>query len=327
MEFKDYYATLGVAHDASPVDIKRAYRKLARRYHPDVSKAPNAEARFKEVAEAHEALIDPERRAAYDNVVQRHARGQPFEPPPGWDSGFEYSGAGPGRAPGRQRQPSAREEEAYSEFFESLFGHGGGGDGRTAAGGGGPLQGRDHHARIAVDLLDACRGSQRLVSLHTPVVDPSGRAALHERHLEVNIPKGVRDGQQLRLAGQGAAGHDGGPPGDLYLEIRLLPHPVFRLEGTDILFDLPVAPWEAALGAEVTAATPDGNVLLQVPSGSSQGRKLRLRGKGFPAQPPGDLYAVLTVALPPAATEAGRAAYRAMARSFEAFDPRAGSRS
>ena len=330
MEFKNYYTTLGVERTATQDEIKRAYRKLARKYHPDVSKEPDAEARFKEVAEAHEALIDTERRAAYDDIAQRHASGQAFEPPPGWDSGFEYSGRGNpagGGMPGRNGTGGPAD---YSDFFESLFGRdgpsgfgGAEGMGRRSTGRG-PAQGRDHHAKVAIELLDAYRGAQRTISLRMPVVDATtGQTTLQQRQLEVSIPKGVREGQHLRLAGQGAAGHGGAPAGDLYLEIQVLPHPVFRLDGGDIYFDLPVAPWEAALGAAVTAPTPDGSVQLSVPAGSSQGRKLRLKGKGLPGKVPGDLYAVLTIALPLAASEPDKESYAALARAFATYNPRA----
>jgi len=325
MEFKDYYATLGVERTATHDEIKRAYRKLARKFHPDVSKEADAEARFKEIAEAHEALIDTERRAAYDDIAQRHASGQAFEPPPGWDSGFEYSGRGAGGMPGRHSHDAGRAPEDFSDFFESLFGRGGGYGGfegataRPAR----PAQGRDHHAKVAIELRDAYRGAQRTITLHMPVVDGSGRTVLRERQLEVTIPKGIREGQHLRLAGQGAAGQDGAPAGDLYLVIQILPHPVFRLDGGDIYFDLPVAPWEAALGATVTAPTPDGSVQLSVPPNSLQGRKLRLKGKGMSGKVPGDLYAVVTIALPPSASDPERAAYGAFARTFAAYNPRA----
>jgi curved DNA-binding protein len=331
MEFKDYYATLGVERTAKQDEIKRAYRKLARKYHPDVSKEPDSEARFKAVAEAHEALIDPERRAAYDDIAQRHASGQAFEPPPGWDSGFEYSGRGgyaDGGMPGRHQQGAGGADE-FSDFFESLFGRGGhsGFDGAEGMGqrgaSRGPVQGRDHHAKVAIELLDACRGAQRTISLRMPVVDATGQTTLQQRQLEVSIPKGVREGQHLRLAGQGAAGHGGAPAGDLYLEIQILPHPVFRLDGGDLYFDLPVAPWEAALGATVPAPTPDGSVQLSVPPGSSQGRKLRLKGKGLPGKVPGDLYAVLAIALPPSSSEPEKAAYSALAGAFATYNPRA----
>jgi curved DNA-binding protein len=330
MEFKDYYATLGVARTATQEEVKRAYRKLARKYHPDVSKEPDAEARFKEVAEAHEALIDNERRAAYDSIAQRHASGQPFEPPPGWDSGFEFSGRGPGDEtdgrPGRRARGPAGPvggDADFSDFFESLFGRGGPQDLHRRSSGGGPVQGRDHHAKVAIGLLDACQGAERTMSLHMPVVDAAGRTTLQERQLEIHIPRGVREGQHLRLTGQGATGHGGAPAGDLYLEVQFLPHPVFRVMGADLSFDLPVAPWEAALGATVTAPTPYGSVALNVPAGSPPGRRLRLKGKGLPGKVPGDLYAVLTIALPPTASESEREAYGAFARAFAAYNPRA----
>jgi curved DNA-binding protein len=223
MEFKDYYATLGVARTATQDEVKRAYRKLARKYHPDVSKEPHAEARFKEVAEAHEALIDAERRVAYDDIAQRQASGKPFEPPPGWDAGFEFSGRGD---EGVSRGPTGAHGAGgadFSEFFESLFGHasrGGSGAERSPrhASGDGPLQGGDHHAKVLIDLQDAYRGAQRTISLRMPLIDAAGHATLHERQLEVRIPKGVRQGQHLRLLGQGALGQGGAAAGDLYLE-------------------------------------------------------------------------------------------------------------
>ncbi len=331
MEFKDYYDTLGVARTASQDEIKRAYRKLARKYHPDVSKEPDAEVRFKDVAEAHEALIDVERRAAYDEIAQRHADGRPFEPPPGWDSGFEFSGRGaPGR--GAAGDHADVDMESFSDFFESLFGRGARGDhgGQGGQGGygapsgaqAGSAQGRDHHAKVAIDLLDAYQGARRTITLRRPVIDAQGRATLQAHQLEVGIPKGVRAGQHLRLAGQGAPGHGGAPAGDLYLEIHILPHPVFRLDGGDIHFDLHVAPWEAALGAVVTVPTPDGALQLSIPPGSPPGRKLRMKGRGLPGTPPGDLYAVLSIVLPEATSEPQQQAYRAFAQAFAAFDPR-----
>jgi curved DNA-binding protein len=314
MEFKDYYALLGVPRDAAPEDIKRAYRKLARKYHPDVSKEADAEARFKEVAEAYEALGDPERRAAYDEVGRRHRSGGEFHPPPGWDSGFEFSGRGPDGAG----------QQDFSEFFETLFGRAGHG-GTGAAGGrgrAGPARGQDHHAKITIDLEDAYRGSRRSVNLRVPQPGGGGRMTLQPRELEVAIPRGVRPGQHLRLTGQGAPGSAGGPPGDLYLEVAFLPHRHFRVEGFDVYVDLPVAPWEAALGATVQAPTPEGPVQLAVPGGSPAGRKLRLKGRGLPGEPAGDLYAVLQIVLPSAETDAAREAFAALAAAFPAFNPR-----
>ncbi len=308
MEFKDYYATLGVERSAAQDEIKRAYRKLARKYHPDVSKEPDAEARFKEVAEAYEALNDAEKRAAYDDVGKRYAGGQDFTPPPGWDSGFEFSG----------REFGGGESFDHSDFFEALFGRRGAGAARAPV----HAAGSDSHAKVQIDLEDAYRGARRSLSLRVPQVDAHGQVTLQERQIELNIPKGIREGQHLRLAGQGGPGHGDGKAGDLYLEITFRPHPLFRVDGRDVYLDLPVAPWEAALGASVTAPTPDGSVQLGVPPGSSAGRKLRLRGKGLPSTPPGDLYAVLSIALPPADSEAAKDAFGTFARSFAGFNPR-----
>ena len=308
MEFKDYYATLGVERSAKADEIKRSYRKLARKYHPDVSKEPDAEARFKEVAEAYEVLGDAEKRAAYDDVGQRYQRGQDFQPPPGWDSGFEFSGRGDGAAG----------DADFSDFFSTLFGR------RAQAHPGHmpPMRGQDHHAKVAIDLEDAYLGAQRTITLRMPVADEQGRVGLQERHLDVRIPKGVREGQQLRLAGQGGAGFGEGAAGDLYLEITFRPHPQFRVDGRDVFVDLALAPWEAALGAAVTAPTPEGPVQLTIPPGSASGRKLRLKGRGLPGTPPGDLYAVLGIRTPEANTDAARAAYSAFAGAFPDFDPR-----
>ncbi len=309
MKFKDYYEILGVHRDASAEDVKRAYRKLARKYHPDVSKLADAEVRFKEVGEAYEVLKDPEKRAAYDALGERWReagapRGEEFRPPPGWDAGLDFSGA---------------EAGDLGDFFESLFGRRS--QHARRAGGMPRMQGEDHHAKVLIDLEDAYRGATRTISLRMPALDAEGRMTYAERRLDVTIPKGVRDGQHLRLAGQGAPGLGGGPPGDLYLEIAFRPHPLYRVSARDVSLELPVAPWEAALGAQVTVPMPDGAVQLTVPPGSSGGRRLRLKGKGIPGNPPGDLYVVLAIALPPADTEAARELYRRMAETM-AFDPR-----
>ena len=310
MEFKDYYAVLGIERTASQDEIKRAYRKLARKYHPDVSKKPDGEARFKDVAEAYEALKDAEKRAAYDDVGNRYQNSQEFSPPPGWDSGFEFSGA----------DFADGHDFNHSDFFESLFGH-------TATGTRGSRAsehraGGDHHAKVQIDLQDSYRGGHRSISLRVPKLDANGKATMQERQLDVTIPKGIRDGQHLRLVGQGRPGRGESPAGDLYLEIEFAPHPLFRVDGRDVYLDLPVAPWEAALGARVTVPTPDGSVQLTVPPGSLPGRTLRLKGQGLPSVPPGDLYAVLSIALPPADTDLAQRAYREMSQTFGDFHPR-----
>ncbi len=310
MKYKDYYQILGVKHDATQDEIKRAYRKLARKYHPDVSKEADAEARFKEVGEAYEVLKDPEKRAAYDQLGANWKAGQEFHPPPEWDAGFEFSGGG----------FTAGDASAYSDFFESLFGRefrqAGGRRARFHA------RGEDHHAKILIDLEDAYHGTTRAVTLRRPELDEQGRVQTRERTLNVRIPKGVKQGQSIRLAGQGAPGMGEGKAGDLYLEVEFKPHPFYRVDGRDLYLDLPVAPWEAALGATVKVPTPGGIVDLKVPAGSRQGRKLRLKGRGIPGNPPGDFYVVLQIALPPAKTEEDRALYRKMEQQM-AFNPRA----
>jgi curved DNA-binding protein len=309
MEFRDYYATLGLERTATQDDIKRAYRKLARKYHPDVSKEPDAEARFKDLAEAYEALNDPEKRVAYDEAGRQRQQAQDAGPAAGRESEFEFSGRGfdPG------------EGFNHSEFFESIFGRQTGGSHTQARR---SNKGEDHHAKVVIDLEDAYGGTRRTISLRMPVPDAQGRYTLQERQLEVSIPKGVREGQHLRLSGQGQAGTLGGPAGDLYLEVSFRPHAHFRVDGRDIYVDLPIAPWEAALGASVAVPTPVGAVQLSIPSGSSSGRKLRLKGRGLPGEPPGDMYAVLSITVPSAQTAESKQAYEALARTFQNFNPR-----
>jgi curved DNA-binding protein len=308
MQFKDYYQTLGVAREASADDIKHAYRRLARKYHPDLNKEADAEARFKELGEAYEVLKDAEKRAAYDDVGKRWQPGAE-QPPPGWDSGYEFRG-------GADASAGAGDFAEHSDFFEALFGRA-----RSQARQRTPPRAQDHHAKVLIDLADAYRGAQRGIRLQVPTLDAQGRVTLAERTLDVAIPAGVREGQHLRLAGQGAPGFDGAPSGDLYLEINFRPHPLYRVDGRDVYLDLPVSPWEAALGATVDAPLPDGSVELTVPAGSAQGRKLRLKGKGIPGKPPGDLYVVLQVAMPPAPNEAQRQAWNELAK-LHVFNPR-----
>jgi curved DNA-binding protein len=316
LEFKDYYDILGVARDASADDIKKAFRRLARKYHPDVSKEPQAEARMKEVNEAFAVLSDPEKRSAYDRLGQPghqegFGAGGGFQPPPGWNGGFTFRTGG-----------FPDEDDGFSDFFSQLFGRG-----RSTAQNGRTfdLSGEDQHAEIALDIEDAYRGAKRTITLgpRSPSMDRFGRpsTAAAGRSLEVRIPRGIREGQSIRLAGQGLPGHGGGPAGDLYLKVRFRPHPRYRVEGRDIVATLPVAPWEAALGATVDATVPDGVVQVRVPPGTQSGRKLRLKGRGIPDAMPGDLYLVAEVRLPPADTPRARELYQAMSRELD-FDPR-----
>ncbi len=312
MEFKDYYKVLGVERSASEDEVKRAFRKLARKHHPDVSKASDAAARMQELNEAYDVLRDTQKRAAYDQVGQGRQGGQEFSPPPGWDAGFEFSGGPPG----------AGDFGEHSDFFEALFGAARRGAARPRhAGPGAQARGQDHHASIVIPLEDAFHGATRTLALRSPELDASGHVVLHERQLSVMIPKGIRAGQQIRLAGQGTPGFGGQPAGDLYLEVQFEPHKRYRVDGRDLYLTLPVAPWEAALGGVVPLRTPDGSLELNIPAGSQGGRKLRLKGRGIPGPTPGDLYVVLEIVLPPASSDKARALYAQMASEL-AFDPR-----
>jgi curved DNA-binding protein len=319
MEYKDYYKLMGVKRDATQDEIKRAYRKLARKYHPDVSKEADAEAKFKELGEAYEVLKDAKKRAAYDELGSQWKAGQEFRPPPNWERGFEFrdfGGAGPGSG-------SGADAGGFSDFFETLFG----GAARRPSSSRGTrefrVRGEDHHARVVIDLADSYRGATRSITLQIPETDARGRVGTRPRTLSVRIPKGIRQGQQIRLAGQGGAGFGGGEAGDLYLEVEFSSNGRYRVEGADVYLDVPVAPWEAALGATIEVPTPAGAVDLKVPPNSQTGKKLRLKGRGLPARQPGDLYVVLQVVLPPADTPQRREFYERMQQEF-AFHPRAG---
>ncbi len=313
MDYKDYYKILGVARDASQDEIKRVYRRLARKYHPDVSKEKNAEDRFKEVQEAYEVLKDPEKRAAYDQLGSNWRSGQEFRPPPDWGKDFEFttSFGGPG------------EDGGFSDFFSSLFGARSpfgqqGGPGRR----GFARSGEDHVAKIEIDLEDAFRGGTQTIELKSPQLSDDGRVAVKPRTLRVTIPAGVIEGQRIRLAGQGSAGIGGGPAGDLYLEIGLRPHRLLEVEGRDVTLTLPIAPWEAALGATIQTPTLAGPVDLRIPPGAKSGQRLRLKGRGLPGATPGDQYVVLKIVLPPVDTLEARAFFEKMKHELP-FDPRA----
>ena len=310
MEFKDYYKVLGVERSASPEEIKRAYRQKARKYHPDVSKEKDAEARFKEIAEAYEVLKDPEKRRAYDQLGADWQAGQDFRPPPGWQS-REFHGA---------------EAGDFSDFFESLFG------GMGRGGGGSPFEsvfgdigrrgGADQRAAISIPLEEAYHGATRTLTLEETEPTADGRVRRRPRQLRVSIPAGVREGQQIRLAGQGSPGPRG-EAGDLYLEVHVAPHRLFRLEGRDIHLELPLAPWEAALGASVSVPTLGGTVDMKIPAGAQSGRRFRLKGRGLPGKPAGDQYVTLKLVNPPVRDEKVKEAFRRLQEAAK-FDPRAG---
>lgn len=303
MKYQDYYQTLGVARDASIDDIKRAYRKLARKYHPDVSKEANAEARFKEINEANAVLSDPEKRAAYDQLGANWRAGQDFDAST-WKNSHTRGHAG----------FSAENAAEFSDFFSQLFGGGFAGGARRSG-----MPGQDQHAKLRIALEDAYHGATRTLQLALPSF--AGNTATQGRTLQVRIPAGIATGQQIRLTGQGSEGFGGGPAGDLYLEVELEPHPLYRVEGRDVHLHLPVAPWEAALGATLTVPTLGGKVELKIPAGARAGQTLRLKGRGLPGKTPGDQYVVLQIVAPQADNPEKRALYERMAREM-AFNPR-----
>jgi curved DNA-binding protein len=308
MEYKDYYQVLGVKKTATAEEIKKSYRKLARKYHPDISKESDAEDKMKEVNEANAVLSDKEKRAAYDQLGSRYQNGQEFRPPPDWNAGFEYSGSG---------MPEGNAAD-FSEFFADLFGR------TSGAGHAGQhkRRGEDHHAKIFIDLIDAFQGVTKAISLHAPQQDAQGNVTLKERVLNVKIPKGVKQGQHIRLPGQGTPGFGGGSSGDLFLEIQFKQDAVYRVEGRDIYENMPITPWEAALGAKITIPTPSGDVQMKVPENAKSGSKLRLKGRGIPGSDvSGDLYVMLEIVTPPANNEKARKFYEEMSNTFS-FNPR-----
>lgn len=312
MEFKDYYTILGVPRTAKEDEIKRSYRKLARKYHPDVSKEPNAEEKFKEVQEAYEVLKDEKKRAAYDQLGSQWKSGQDFKPPPHWQNYADFT---------------HREEEnfdGFSDFFSSIFGNKTQGPNPFTAGRRKAYQqrGRDEHATLSIQLEEAYRGTEKNIQLQTPSIDAQGHVHPQTRSLKINIPAGVTSGQQLRLAKQGAPGIGGAPAGDLYLEIQISPHRFFSVQGSDVYLTLPITPWEAALGTKIMIPTLGGPVDMKIPPNAKPGQKLRLKNRGLPAKPQtGDQYLLLQIMTPPVKTESDRAFYEKMALAMP-FNPR-----
>ncbi|MBA3005895.1 MAG: DnaJ domain-containing protein [Proteobacteria bacterium] len=308
MKFKDYYQTLDLKKDASQDEIKRAYRKLARKLHPDVNKSHDAEEKFKEIGEAYEVLQDPEKRAAYDKFGSDWQAGQDFKPPPNWDAGFEFSGGGFTQADASQ----------FSDFFESLFGRQTGSsharpDSRSH--GAFHARGQDVHAKIVINFEDSYQGTQKSITLSRPVVDQNGHVSTSPHAITLSIPKGVIEGQQIRLEGQGGQGSGQAGAGDLFLEIAFAPHRIFTMEKRDVHLSLPVTPWEAALGATVSVPTLGGTVELKIPHGSQSGKKLRLKGRGLSSTTlRGHQYVTLTIITPEPVTEAQKKIYEEMAR-------------
>ncbi|MGD9735114.1 MAG: DnaJ C-terminal domain-containing protein [Solirubrobacterales bacterium] len=307
--FRDYYEALGVPRGASDEEIRSAYRKLAREYHPDVNKDPGADDRFKEVSEAYEVLRDPEKREKYDRLGANWKAGEDVSGASGFGGAAGFGGgfgAGDGQGFG--------DGAGFSDFFESFFG------GRRGASRGGgfegfSMRGGDQEATLEVTLEEAARGGKRKISL------------ADGRDFEVRIPPGVRDGQKIRLAGQGGEGASGGPAGDLYLRVRIKRDPRFRREGDDLVVEVPVAPWEAALGATVPVPTLDGSARVKVPAGSSSGRRLRLKGEGMPGPGgrKGDLYASVRIVVPKKLEQRERELFEELA-AVSRFDPRQGRR-
>ncbi len=307
MKYKDYYASLGVGRDATPEDIKKAYRKLARKYHPDVSKEKGAEEKFKAMAEAYETLKDPEKRAAYDQLGS-HSQGQDFRPPPDWEQHFA-------------RGQSTFDDVDLADLFAGLGGRGGFG---RRADPNAPVPGQNYEAAVQITFDQAFQGTEIQMDLSMPEYDENGMAHRVPRLVTVRIPRGVSDGQKLRVPGKGGKGMRGGRAGDLYLDITVTAHPLFRVDGRDLYVDLPLAPWEAVLGTSVQLPTPSGKVNLKVPAGTKAGQQLRLTGRGLarPDGAAGNLYAIVKIVVPVVLDDAQRALYRQLAEA-SAFDPRA----
>jgi curved DNA-binding protein len=313
MKYKDYYATLGVDRNATQDQIKAAYRKLARKYHPDVSKEAGAEEKFKEVSEAYETLKDAEKRAAYDQLG-RHAQGEEMRPPPGWEQSFGQSfGEG---------STFSFDDIDLADLFAGIAGRQRGGAGARRANI--PMPGQDYEAAVHLSFDQAYKGTEVELDLSVPEPDENGFLRRVPRKIRVRVPKGVTNGQKLRVPGKGGKGVNGGRDGDLYLDIEVETHPLYRTEGLDLYMDLPLAPWEAVLGASVEVPTPGGRVTLRVPAGTEAGQKLRLSGRGLSRadNTSGHLYAVAKIVVPGVVDDRQKKLYDEL-RDASGFNPRA----
>ncbi len=306
MKYKDYYEILGVSRDANLAAIKKSYRQLAKKFHPDVSKQKNAEAKFKEIGEAYEVLKDPEKRKAYDQFGENWQAGQDFTPPPGYTSGQNYSNAGFSSSAG------------FSDFFESLFGAGftqsnsRSGFNQQSQG----FPGQDQQAVIYIDLEDAVKGTSRLLTINTTKVDANGNEIVSPSQIRVKIPKGITEGKRIRIKGYGSPGFQGGATGDLFLEVKFNPHPGYQLTGNNVKTTLTIMPWEAALGCKKKISTLHGDLELTIPKNSKSGHKLRIKGKGLGQHKKGDHIVELKIQVPEAKTKAQREFYQKMEQLF-----------
>ena len=326
VKFQDYYETLGVSRTATAEEIKKTYRKLAQKYHPDVNKSPDAERRFKHINEAYEVLGDKDKRAQYDALGSGWRAGQEFTPPPGWQNiRFDFRGA-PGPGAGFAFEDLGG---GFSDFFEMLFG---GRMGRATGFQGRPraerefwpANGEDQEAEIAITIEEAFHGAKKTIALESAEMDDRGRPQRGVRRYDVRIPAGTTQGSRIRLAGQGRTGAAGGKAGDLYLRVAFAPHPLYRAQGHDLAMDVALAPWEAALGAKVRVRTPSGEVALTIPPRTQSGQHLRMRGKGLPrggTEPSGDLIAAVQIVVPEKLTARERELFEELARVSK-FQPR-----
>ena len=328
MEFQDYYKTLGVSRSASNDEIQKSFRKLARKYHPDLNKSKEAEDKFKQVNEAYEVLSDPEKRKRYDTLGANWQQGQQFTPPPGWEdifAGFGGAGAGSGHSGFSFQSGGAGAGGVFSDFFESLFGGAAGGFQGAGPGFGQPggQAGQDFESSISIGLEDAFCGGTKSVSFEVMETNGSGIPERKVKSYQIKIPKGINDNGVIRLSGQGGKGRNGGKNGDLLLRVKINPHPRFKVDGNNIIASVPLSPWEAALGTKVRLATLDGDVELKVPKGTQGGSRLRLRGKGMPGKggQQGDMFAEFKISVPKKLTDKEKELFEQLSETSK-FDPR-----